>query len=164
MNLRNFKTSLHSCGIGLNITYIQKVYKAKATLNDIGTEELGHFEIVGAMVRQLMEGATPEQIKAAGAGGYYADHGKGVYPLDGGGTPFTAATIQSLGDPITDIYEDLAAEMKAHSTYEYLINMADDPDVITPLKFLREREIVHFQRFGETLELLQAEKTRKKSH
>jgi spore coat protein JC len=153
--------------IGASLRYLSQRYsmpigQAKATLNDIGTEELGHFEMVGAMVRQLMEGATPEQIKAAGAGAYYADHGKGVFPLNGSGVPFSAATIQSLGDPISDIYEDLAAEQKARSTYEYLMNMADDPDVIVPLKFLREREVVHFQRFGETLELLKQDKARKK--
>ena len=131
-------------------------------MNDIGTEELAHFEMVGAMVRQLMEGATPEQIKAANVAGHYADHGIGVYPVNGNGVPFGAMVLQSKGDPITDIYEDLAAEQKARSTYEYLINLADDPDVIAPLKFLREREVVHFQRFGETLELLRADKTSKK--
>lgn len=143
-------------------TSIRLFVKTKATLNDIGTEELAHFEMVGTMVRQLLEGCTPEQIKAAGAGGYYADHGRGVYPVNGSGVSFSATVFQSKGDPITDIYEDLAAEQKARSTYEYLMNMADDPDVIAPLKFLRQREVVHFQRFGETLELLQADKARKK--
>jgi spore coat protein JC len=153
--------------LGASLRYLSQRYampidQAKATLNDIGTEELAHFEMVGTMVRQLLEGATTEQIKAAGAGGYYADHGRGVYPVNGSGVPFSATVFQSKGDPITDIYEDLAAEQKARSTYEYLMNMADDPDVIAPLKFLREREVVHFQRFGETLELLREDKAGKK--
>jgi spore coat protein JC len=124
---------------------------AIATLNDIGTEELAHLEIVGSIVYQLMKGASPEEIEKAGAGANYTDHGKGVYPMSAGGTPFTAASIQVKGDPIVDLTEDLAAEQKARATYEYLINMADDPDVIEPLKFLREREVVHYQRFGEAL-------------
>lgn len=153
--------------LGASLRYLSQRYampidQAKATLNDIGTEELAHFEMVGTMVRQLLEGATTEQIKAAGAGGYYADHGRGVFPVNGSGVPFSVTVFQSKGDPITDIYEDLAAEQKARSTYEYLMNMADDPDVIAPLKFLREREVVHFQRFGETLELLREEQARKK--
>jgi spore coat protein JC len=146
----------------LSQRYSMPTNQSKATLNDIGTEELAHFEMIGAMVRQLLEGATPEQIKAVGAGGYYADHGKAVYPVNGSGVPFTAAYIMAKGDPITDLYEDLAAEQKARSTYEYLIRLADDPDVIAPLKFLREREVVHFQRFGETLEHLREEQARKK--
>lgn len=114
------------------------------------------------MVRQLLEGASIEQIKAAGAGGYYADHGRGVYTVNGSGVPFSAMVYQSKGDPLADIYEDLAAEQKARATYEYLINLCDDPDVIAPLRFLREREVVHFQRFGETLENLREFKCGKK--
>lgn len=129
--------------------------EAKATLNDIGTEELAHLEMVGTMVRQLMENATVEDIEKAGMSGYYADHDKGIFPLNGAGVPFSATVLQSKGDPMTDLYEDMAAEQKARSTYEYLIRMADDPDVIEPLKFLREREVVHFQRFGESLRLVQ---------
>ncbi len=125
--------------------------EAKATLNDIGTEELAHLEMVGTMVRQLTQGASLEEIEAGGLAPYYVDHDKAVYPVSASGVPFNAAYIQSKGDPRTDLYEDMAAEQKARSTYEYLINMADDPDVIEPLKFLREREIVHFQRFGEAL-------------
>ena len=102
------------------------------------------------MVRQLTEGATIAGIDAATLAPYYVDHGVAVYPANSAGVPFTAAYLQSKGDPRTDLYENMAAEQKARSTYEYLINMADDPDVIGPLKFLREREIVHFQRFGET--------------
>lgn len=129
--------------------------QAIATLNDIGTEELAHLEMVGSMVYQLMKNATPEEIERAGAGAYYTDHGKGVYPQSAGGTPFTAAFLEVKGDPIIDLTENLAAEQKARGTYEYLIQMADDPDVIEPLKFLREREVVHYQRFGEALRIVQ---------
>lgn len=125
--------------------------QAKATLNDIGTEELAHLEMVGTMVRQLTQGASMKEIEEGGFDAYYADHDTAVYPVSAAGVPFTAAYLQSKGDPITDLYENMAAEQKARSTYEYLIRMADDPDVIGPLKFLREREIVHFQRFGEAL-------------
>jgi len=129
--------------------------QAKATLNDIGTEELAHLEMVGTMVKQLTKDASLEEIKKSGMAAYYVDHDRGVYPVSAAGVPFTAAYIQSKGDPRTDLYENMAAEQKARSTYEYLINMADDPDVIAPLKFLREREIVHFQRFGESLRYVQ---------
>ena len=136
--------------------------EAKGMLNDIGTEELAHFEMVGAMVHQLMKGATIEQIKAAGAESWYTDHDGAVWPGTGTGVPFTAAYIMSKGDPIADIYEDMAAEQKARATYEHLINLADDPDVIDPLRWLREREIVHFQRFGEILNRLYEWKDSKK--
>jgi spore coat protein JC len=129
--------------------------QAIATLNDIGTEELAHLEMVGAMVHQLMKGASVEEIMEAGAGDYYTDHGRGVFPVSAAGNPFTAAYIQVKGDPIIDLNEDLAAEQKARGTYEYLINQADDPDVLEPLKFLREREVVHYQRFGEALRIVQ---------
>lgn len=129
--------------------------QAKAVLNDIGTEELAHLEIVGTMVKQLVENASIDEIKAADLGSYYADHDKAIYPLSASGVPFTAAYIQSKGDPVTDLYENMAAEQKARSTYEWLINLADDPDVIDPLRFLREREVVHFQRFGEALRIVQ---------
>ncbi|MGI6049573.1 MAG: manganese catalase family protein [Acetivibrionales bacterium] len=129
--------------------------QAKATLLDIGTEELAHLEMVGAMVQQLTKNATIEEIEKGGFAPYYVDHGKGVYAASASGMPFTAAYFQSKGDPRTDLFENLAAEQKARSTYEYLLNLADDPDVIQPLKFLREREIVHFQRFGEALRYVQ---------
>ncbi|MBB6630365.1 manganese catalase family protein [Clostridium algidicarnis] len=129
--------------------------EAIATLNDIGTEELAHLEMVGSMVRQLMKGASIEEIEAQGMGAYFADHGRGIYPASASGVPFNAAGIQSKGDPIVDLTENLAAEQKARATYEYLITMADDPDVIEPLKFLREREVVHYQRFGEALRIVQ---------
>lgn len=129
--------------------------EAIATLNDIGTEELAHLEMIGSMVHQLIKNASLEEMKEQGFSDYYADHGKGIYPVSASGGPFTAAYLQSKGDPITDLTENLAAEQKARSTYEYLINLADDPDVIEPLKFLREREVVHFQRFGEALRIVQ---------
>jgi spore coat protein JC len=125
--------------------------EAKAILNDIGTEELAHLEMIGSIVDQLIEHASVEEIKAGGMYDYYTTHGRGVYPAGASGHPFTAAFLQSKGDPITDLYEDMAAEQKARSTYEHLINLIDEPDVIDPLRFLREREIVHFQRFGEAL-------------
>lgn len=129
--------------------------EAKATLNDIGTEELAHLEIVGSIVYQLTKGVPAKVMEAAGLGAYYTDHDHAIYPMSAAGNPFTAAYIQSKGDPIADLTEDLAAEQKARATYENLINLADDPDVIDPLRFLREREIVHFQRFGEALRIVQ---------
>lgn len=129
--------------------------QAIATCTDIGTEELAHLEIVGAIVHQLVQGASIEEIEKAGMGDYYSDHDRAVYPVNASGVPFNAAYIQAKGNPVVDLTEDLAAEQKARATYEYLINMADDPDVIEPLKFLREREVVHYQRFGEALRIVQ---------
>jgi len=136
----------------LSQRYTMPIDEGKGLLTDVGTEELGHFEMIGAMVRQLTRGLTHEQIKQEGYEPFYVEHGLGVFPQNAGGAAFSAAAFQSKGDPITDLYEDMAAEQKARSTYEYLIHMIDDPDVIEPLKFLRAREIVHFQRFGEVLE------------
>jgi spore coat protein JC len=129
--------------------------QAIATLNDIGTEELAHLEMVGSMVHQLVKGASLEEIERDGLGPYYSDHDRGVYPQSAAGVPFTAAYIAVKGNPVVDLTEDLAAEQKARATYEWLLNQADDPDVIEPLKFLREREIVHYQRFGEALRIVQ---------
>lgn len=126
--------------------------KSKAILNDIGTEELAHLEMVGSIVHQLTDGVPAEELEKAGLGAYYTDHGVDVYPSSAAGVPFTAAYIACKGDPIANLQEDLAAEQKARATYEKLINLcADDPDVVDPLRFLREREVVHFQRFGEAL-------------
>ena len=136
--------------------------EAKAILNDIGTEELAHLEIVGTMVFQLTKGVPPDVLEKMGLGAYYSDHDHAVYPVSASGVPFTAAYIQSKGDPIADLYENLAAEQKARATYENLINLADDPDVIDPLRFLRAREIVHFQRFGEALGIVQEKLGQKK--
>ena len=134
----------------------------KAVLNDIGTEELAHLEMVGAMVFQLTRGVPAKELERLGLGAYYADHDHAVYPMSASGNPFTAAYIQSKGDPVADLQEDLAAEAKARATYENLINLADDPDVIDPLRFLRAREIVHFQRFGELLNTIQFRMAEKK--
>ena len=146
--------------LGASIRYLSQRFsmitpQAKATLNDIGTEELAHLEMIGTIVRQLTRGVSTEEIEESSFAAYYADHDTAVYPVSASGVPFDASYIQSKGDPITDLYEDLAAEQKARSTYEYLIRMTDDPDVLAPLKFLREREIVHFQRFGESLRYVQ---------
>ena len=130
--------------------------KAKAILNDIGTEELAHLEMVGTIVHQLTDGVSPQEMEKAGLGAYYTDHGYDVYPQSAGGTPWTAAYIACKGDPIANLQEDLAAEQKARATYEKLIDLCrDEPDVIDPLRFLRQREIVHFQRFGEALRKVQ---------
>ena len=137
--------------------------KAKAVLNDIGTEELAHLEMVGSIVHQLTEGITPEELQKAGLGAYYTDHGVDVYPVSAAGTPFTAAYIAAKGDPVANLQEDLAAEQKARATYEKLIDLCkDDPDVIAPLRFLRQREVVHFQRFGEALRSIQDKLAEKK--
>lgn len=136
---------------------------AKAILNDIGTEELAHLEMVGTIIHQLTDGCCPEELKQAGLGSYYTDHGWGVYPQSVAGMPFSASVLAVKGDPIADLQEDLAAEQKARATYEKLIDLcADDPDVIDPLRFLREREIVHFQRFGEALRGVQDKLAEKK--
>lgn len=136
---------------------------AKAILNDIGTEELAHLEMVGTIIHQLTDGCCPEKLKQAGLGSYYTDHGWGVYPQSAAGMPFSASVLAVKGDPIADLQEDLAAEQKARATYEKLIDLcADDPDVIDPLRFLREREIVHFQRFGEALRGVQDKLAEKK--
>ena len=125
---------------------------SKAILNDIGTEELAHLEMVGTIVHQLTKNASIEEIEKAGLAPYYTDHGVDVYPVSAAGVPFTAAYIAAKGDPIANLQEDLAAEQKARATYEKLIDLCrDNPDVLDPLKFLRQREVVHFQRFGEAL-------------
>lgn len=129
---------------------------------DIGTEELAHLEMVGTMVHQLTKGVPAKELEKMGLGAYYSDHDHAVYPVSASGVPFSAACIQSKGDPIADLTEDLAAEQKARATYENLLNLADDPDVIEPLQFLRAREIVHFQRFGEALRIVQDKLAEKK--
>ena len=126
--------------------------RGKALLTDIGTEELGHVEMLETMIYQLMKDATIEEIKAAGLDSHYAEHGKALYPTDANGVPFTVAYFATTGDPIADISEDMAAEQKARAVYENLINLTEDPDVIGPLLFLRQREIIHFNRFKELYE------------
>ncbi|SCJ41176.1 Probable manganese catalase [Anaerotruncus sp. 2789STDY5834896] len=146
--------------IGASLRYLSQRFaspyrQVSAVLTDIGTEELAHLEMVGSIVHQLTHNLTPEQIKASGFADYYIDHTTGVWPQAAGGVPFTATEFQSKGDIITDLHEDMAAEQKARTTYDNILRMLDDPDVIAPIKFLREREIVHFQRFGEALRYVQ---------
>ena len=121
-------------------------------LTDIGTEELAHMEMICAIVHQLTRDLTVEQIKEQGFAPYFVDHTLGLWPQAAGGTPFSATVFQSKGDVITDLHEDMAAEQKARTTYDNILRLVDDPDVREPIKFLRQREIVHFQRFGEALE------------
>ncbi len=125
----------------------------KGLLTDIGTEELAHLEMVGALVYQLTRNLSEEDIKKGGFDAYFVDHTSGVYPASAAGVPFTAAYIQSKGDVLTDLHENLAAEQKARTTYDNILRMCDDPDVADVIKFLRQREIVHYQRFGEGLRL-----------
>jgi spore coat protein JC len=136
--------------------------ETKAVLNDIGTEELAHLEIVGSMIHQLMDKVDPKELERLHVDTTYAIHGRGIHPSDSNGVPFTAAYIESMEDPIANLNEDLAAEQKARATYEYLIRLADDPDVIDPLRFLREREVVHYQRFGEALRIVEETMKQKK--
>ncbi len=126
----------------------------KALLTDIGTEELGHLEMVGAIVHQLTRNLKDSQIKDCSFAPYFVDHTVGVYPTSASGFPWSAASMQVKGDPIADLTEDLAAEQKARVTYDNILRLSDDPDVNDVIKFLREREIVHFQRFGEAIEKL----------
>lgn len=123
--------------------------EGQALLNDIAVEEMGHCEMICTMVYQLLKGATIEELKENGLSGNYAEHGMGIYPCDSNGIPFTAATLQSIGDPLADLAEDMAAEEKARVTYEHLINLTKDEDLINPLLFLRQREVVHYDRFKE---------------
>lgn len=126
--------------------------KGKALLNDISTEELGHCEMICTMVSQLTKNATLKELEEAGLASYYADHNKGIYPVDASGVPFTATYFAVTADPIADLMEDMAAEQKARAVYENLINLTDDEDILAPLLFLRQREVVHFNRFKELYE------------
>lgn len=135
----------------LNQRYTMPTERAKGLLTDIGTEELAHMEVVATIVFKLLKDAPIEEIKKADLGGHYAQHNRALFWNDANGVPWIAAYVQATGDPITDLHEDMAAEQKARTTYEHLITLSDDPDVKDVLRFLREREIVHFQRFGEAL-------------
>lgn len=144
--------------LGASLRYLSQRFsmpypELKGLLTDIGTEELGHLEMVGTIVHQLTRNLSEDQIKTAGFDAYFVDHTTGIYPQFASGTPWTAATMQSKGDLITDLTEDLAAEQKARTTYDNILRLSDDPDVNDVIKFLRAREIVHFQRFGEGLRL-----------
>ena len=145
--------------LGASLRYLSQRYsmpypELKAILTDIGTEELAHLEMVGAIVYQLTKNLSMEEIKKSGFDQYFVDHTTGIYPSSAAGVPFTAAYIQSKGDPITDLHENLAAEQKARTTYDNILRFCDDPDVKDAIKFLRQREVVHYQRFGEGLRIL----------
>ena len=146
--------------LGASLRYLSQRFsmpynEVKGLLTDIGTEELGHLEMVGAIVYQLTRNLTDEEIRTKGFDTYFVDHTTGVYPQAASGTPFTAAALAVKGDPITDLHEDLAAEQKARTTYDNILRFCDDPDVRDPIRFLRQRELVHYQRFGEALRLVQ---------
>ncbi len=145
--------------LGASLRYLSQRYsmpykEVQGVLTDIGVEELGHLEMVGTIVHQLTRNLTPEQIKKAGFETYFVDHTAGVYPQFASGTPWSAATMDVSGDVISDLTEDLAAEQKARTTYDNILRLCDDPDVTDVIRFLREREVVHFQRFGEALRLV----------
>lgn len=146
--------------LGASLRYLSQRFSmpneiAKSTLNDIGSEELAHLEMIGTIVYQLTRNLSKEEIMASGFDKYFVDHNTAVYPASAAGVPWTAAYIQSKGDAIADLNENLAAEQKARATYDNILRLADDPDVIEPIKFLRQREVVHYQRFGEALRSIQ---------
>lgn len=145
--------------LGASMRYLSQRYsmpfdELKGLLTDIGTEELGHLEMVGAIVHQLTRNLKDHQIEDSAFAPYFVDHTAGVFPTAAAGFPWTAASMQVKGDPMADLTEDLAAEQKARVTYDNILRLSDDPDVNNVIKFLREREIVHFQRFGEAAQLL----------
>ena len=144
--------------LGASLRYLSQRYsmpypELRGLLTDIGTEELGHLEMVATIVQQLTRNMTVEEVKKAGLETYFVDHTAGVYPQFASGTPWTALTMAVKGDVITDLTEDMAAEQKARTTYDNILRLSDDPDVNNVIRFLREREVVHFQRFGEALQL-----------
>ena len=139
----------------LSQRYATPYREVAGTMTDIGTEELGHLEMVATIVHQLTRNMTMDQLKESGFDKYYVDHTLGIWPQAAGGIPFNACEFQSKGDIITDLVEDMAAEQKARSTYDNILRLVKDPDVCEPIKFLRAREIVHFQRFGEALRITQ---------
>lgn len=146
--------------LGASLRYLNQRFAApyaqvKAVLTDIGTEELGHMEMISAIVYQLTRNLTYQQIKDSGFDKYFVDHTTGIYPIAASGTPFSATTFQSTGDIISDLAEDMAAEQKARLTYDNILRLTDDPDVKDAIRFLRQRELVHFQRFGESLRITQ---------
>ncbi len=141
----------------LNQRYTMPDGRVIGTLTDVGSEELGHMEMVAAIVYQLTRNLTPEEIKAGGFDKYYVDHGAGIYPSSAAGVPFNAMAIASKEDALASIVEDLAAEQKARAMYDNILRLSDDADVNDAIKFLRQREVVHFQRFGEAMRILQGD-------
>ncbi len=145
--------------IGASLRYLSQRYtmpypELKAILTDVGTEELGHLEMVGTIVYQLTRNLSVEELREQGFEDYFVDHTTAVYPCAASGTPFSAAAFAVTGDPIADITEDLSAEQKARLSYDNILRFTDDPDVLDPIRFLREREVVHYQRFGEGLRII----------
>lgn len=138
----------------LSQRYTMPYREVTGVLTDIGTEELSHEEMICAIVYQLTKNLSMEQLVASGFDKYYVDHTLGLYPQSAGGVPFSANSLQSTGDPLADLYEDMAAEQKARTTYDNILRLVDDPDVLDAIRFLREREIVHFQRFGEAARIV----------
>lgn len=136
----------------LNHRYSMPTGNIMGLLTDVGTEELGHVEMICSMIFQMTQNATPQELKEAGLGGHFTEHGGSLFPADANGVPFTSAYFHALGDPITDLHEDMVAEQKARATYEHLIKLTDEIEVKEILKFLGAREIVHYQRFGEMLD------------
>ena len=148
--------------IGAAMRYLHQRYsmpydKVRGILTDVGTEELAHLEMIGAILYQLTKGLSPEEIKRAGMDAYFVDHTAGVYPVAASGVPFDMKYVGVKGDVIADLNEDLAAEQKARVTYDNILRMVDDPDVREPIKYLRQRELVHYQRFGDALRVAQDE-------
>ncbi len=137
----------------LNQRYTMPDNRGKSLLTDIGCEELGHLEMIATMIYQLMKDATPAEIKAAGLDPHYAEHKKALYPTDANGVPFTITYVSTTGDAKADLMEDMAAEQKARAVYENLIDLTDDPDVLGPLLWLRQREVVHYNRFKELFDM-----------
>ena len=147
--------------LGASMRYLSQRYampypEVSALLTDIGTDELGHLEMVAAVVHQLTRKLKAEEIEQSPLAAYFVDHTAGIYPTAASGSPWSAAGMQSTGDPLADLTEDLAAEQKARLTYDNILRLSDDPDVNDVIRFLREREIVHFQRFGEAIELVKS--------
>ncbi|BCN29505.1 manganese catalase family protein [Anaeromicropila herbilytica] len=138
----------------LSQRYTMPYRQVAGLLTDIGTEELAHMEIVSSIIYQLTKDLTPEEVEASGFAPYYIDHTTALWPQAAGGTPFSATFFQSKGDVITDLTEDLAAEQKARTTYDNILRLVKDPDIADPIRFLRAREVVHFQRFGEAIRTL----------
>ena len=146
--------------MGASMRYLSQRFAAPnrmamGVLNDVGTEELAHLEMVSTIVHQLTCNLTMEEIEKSGFANYYVDHTNGIWPQAAGGIPFNACEFQSKGDPLTDLFEDLAAEQKARSTYDNILRLVKDPEVADPIRFLRAREVVHFQRFGEAIRSVQ---------
>ena len=170
-NIKMAKYIITQCGgangeLGATLRYLNQRYTmpddfGKSELTDIATEEMAHMEIISAMVYQLLEGATPEELEKEGLGSQYTEHKLGIYPENSNGIPFSAEYFAVTGDPLADISEDMAAEQKARATYENLMDLTDDPDILSPLSFLRQREIVHFERFKRLYEIYNKKEKKK---